>query len=242
MPRRSAVVLTLLCASALVISACGGGGGAAPPETINPSVRDQLAADVAVVQVTDLPDTFAPKSATDSDSVSSDEAGQASPEVDKCIRAVAGTDESTLANARTATAKRVFNNGVRQELVTVEGRVEMYKDATLPKQQMAGLSQASVSACIKKVFVDVFTRTNANVDRIAVHTQKIDGVGDESAGFVVSGPATTADGVDIAFGGEFHIARVGRVLVWTYLFSLQVTPDHALAVSTIKAMTHRVQQ
>jgi hypothetical protein len=223
----------------LVLAACGGGGGGATSETIKPEVRDTLAADVAVLQVTDLSGSFS----TNASSSSSAEAeGQASPAADKCFQTATGLDPAAFDKERTALAKRVFQTlSTRQELVTVEGKVEIFRDAASLSSRFASLSKPSVRDCLKQIFVDVFAKQHATVDRISVASSKIDNVGDASVGFAVTGPVTTAEGIEVAFGAEFHIARVGRAQVEAYVFSLQVTPDHSLAVAALTKMARRVQ-
>jgi hypothetical protein len=228
-----------ILAGVLLLAACGGGGGGATSETIKPEVRDALAADVAVLQVTDLSGSF---SSNASSSSSSDAEGQASPAADKCFQAATGLDQAAFDKERTATAKRVFQTvSTRQELVTVEGKVEVFRDAASLSSRFAALSKPPVSECLKQIFVDVFTKQHAAVDRISVTTSKIGNVGDDSVGFAITGPVTTADGIEVAFGAEFHLARVGRAQVEAYVFSLQVTPDHSLAVAALTKMARRVQ-
>jgi hypothetical protein len=231
--------LATILAGVLVLAACGGGGGGATSQTIKPEVRDALAADVAVLQVNDLSGTFSSKTNSNS---SSDAEGQASPAADKCFQTAAGLDQAALDNDRTATAKRVFQTlSTHQELVTVEGKVEIFRDVASFSSRFASFSKPQVRDCLKQIFVDVFTKQHASVDRISVASSKIDNVGDESVGFAITGPVTTADGIEVAFGAEFHLARVGRAEVEAYVFSLQVTPDHSLAVAALTRMARRVQ-
>jgi hypothetical protein len=228
-----------ILAGVLVLAACGGGGGGATSETIKPEVRDALTADVAVLQLTDLSGSFSSNARSTS---SSDAEGQASPAADKCFQAATGLDQAAFDNERTATAKRVFQTtSSRQELVTVEGKVEIFRDAASLTSRFAAFSKPPVRDCLKQIFVDVFAKQGAKVDRISVGSSKIDDVGDESVGFAITGPVTTAEGIEVAFGAEFHLARVGRAEVEAYVFSLQVTPDHSLAVAALTKMARRVQ-
>jgi hypothetical protein len=225
-------------AGVLVLAACGGGGGGATSETIKPEVRDQLAADAAVLQVSDLTGRFV---ANASSGASSSVDGQASPAADKCFQSATGLDQAASDDERTAQSKRVFTTtSSRQELVTVEGKVEIFRDAASLTTRFASFAKPSVRDCLKQIFVDVFTKQGATVDRISIATSKIDNVGDESIGFAITGPSTV-DGIDVAFGAEFHLARVGRAEVEAYVFSLQVTPDHSLAVAALTKMARRVQ-
>jgi hypothetical protein len=129
----------------------------------------------------------------------------------------------------------------RQELVTVEGKVEIFRDANSLASRFPSFAKPPVRDCLKQIFVDVFAKQGATVDRISVAPSTIDNVGDESVGFAITGPVTTADGIEVAFGAEFHLARVGRAQVEAYVFSLQVTPDHSLAVAALTKMARRVQ-
>lgn len=225
-------------AAIAMLAACGGGGGrGSTADTIDPKVTDQLAADAAVLQASDLPEGFASSSSSSSSSSSDD--SQASEDAQKCFEAAIGFDPNTFDKDRTAKAKRKFKFGSGRDLVTVDGEVEVYRDAANVAAQIAALGQPDVAECFRQAFVAQFTAIGATVGDLTVTPIKVDGVGEEQSGLLVSGPVTV-NGVDIAFAAEFNYTQVGRFALTASVLSLQGTPDHSLAVTAMTAMANRL--
>ena len=222
----------------VTLAACGsGGGGGSTADTIDPKVTDQLTADATVLQASDLPEGFA--SSSSSSSSSSSEDAQASEDAQKCFEAAIGIDPNTFDKDRTAKAKRKFKIGSGLDAVTVEGEVEVYRDAANVAAQISALGQSGVAECFRAAFVAEFTALGASVGEFSVTPIKVDGVGDEQSGLLVTGPLTL-NGVDIAFAAEFNYTRVGRFALTASVLSARGALDHSLAVTAMTAMANRV--
>ena len=200
-------------------------------------MSEQLTADNVALQPSDLPGSFSSKSSSSSSSSSSD--AQASADADQCFRSAAGTDLSTFDKERTAKAKRAFDAGQGLDGVEVTADVEVYRDPGNVTPQIAAMAKPEVGECFRKLFVDEFTAAGATVGDVAIAPAKVEGVGDGQAGFLITGPVTIK-GVDVNFGIEFDFTQVGRFGLMVTVLSLAGTPDHALAVTSMKAMSERV--
>jgi hypothetical protein len=233
--RKPAVLLATL----MVLAACSGGGTTrATSQTIDPKVSDQLAANAAVLQASDLPGSFSSESSSSSSSSSA--APQVSLGANRCLTSATGQASSAPDNAPIATAEREYAIGLRLDAIIVAGRVEMYRDATAPASKLAAFGQTATTDCVKKFYVDQLTAVGATVGEVSVTGSKVDGFGDEQAGFLVSFVATI-DAVDHPFAIEFDFTRNGRVGLTVSVVSPRGL-DHSLAVTAMKAMAHRSSQ
>jgi hypothetical protein len=227
----------MIVSIAMMVAACGGGGsGGATSGTIDPKVADQLAANAAVLQASDLPGLFSSHSS--SSSSSTDTAPRS--DADRCFTPAADQSSSALDQDVTAKADREYAIGFRLDTVIVGGRVEMYRDATGPSSKLATYGQPAVTDCLKKLYVDQLTAVGATVGDVTITPSKIEGVGDEQGGFLLSFVATI-DGVVHPFAIEFDFTRVRRVGLTVSVFSPR-GPDHSLTVTAMKAMVARLSQ
>lgn len=229
--RRSVIVIVVLA-----FGACGGSGSGATPDTIAPSVADQLTADATVLQASDLPGAFQSSSSSASSS-SSDDHGQQAQQADQCFESATGIKVSN--SNRTGKASRTYATGTGVNALEVGAEVDVYRDDSGLHDQLLALSQPTVANCFKRAFVDAITGKSGTVADLTVVSSKVEGIGDEQAGFVLSGPVVV-NGVTINFGGEFDFTRVGRVALTTSVLSLDGVPDHTVAVSAMKAMVGRL--
>jgi len=233
--RRWVIVISAVT-SVVALVACGGGGGAAPPDTIAPAVADQLTADASVLQAGDLPGSFQ-SSSSSSASSSSDDHGEGSVAVDQCF--ASATDQKLTSASRTGRASRTFVRGAGLDAFAVAAEVDVFHDDAGLREFIAAFGQPSVTNCLRRAFVDSFSALGGTVGELTVVPSKVEGVGDDQAGFVVSG-GLSVNGVVIAFSGEFDFTRVGRVALTLSLLSLNSAPDHNIAVSAMKAMVRRL--
>ena len=213
----------------VLLAACGGGGGGATSQTINPTVRDQLAADAAVLQAPDLPQLFAAQE--------SSSAAAATPACDpnECFNPGGLQRDDVVADAQ-----REYAIGYRLDAIIVRGMVEMFRDDAAATAKLESFARPAVTDCLKALYVEQLTAVGATVGEVTITPSKVEGLGDEQAGFVLSFVATI-DGVDYPFAVEFDFTRVGRAGLTTSVFSPRGL-DHALAVTAMTAMVNRLQQ
>jgi hypothetical protein len=234
--RKGALLLaTTLMATMLL--ACGG-GGAGPPATIPPAVRDQLSADAAVLQLSDLPERFA----TLTDSSSSDSSSSDIPQgrdPTECLDAPSGDTSATPELVVTAKARRQYVIGARLDAIIVSGRVEVFRDAAAAGDRVKVFGRPAVTDCLKALYVQQLTAIGGTVGDVTVAPAKVEGLGDEQTGFVLSFTATI-EGIDHPFAIEFDFTRVNRAGVTVSVFSPRGL-DHALSVSAMTAMVNRLQ-
>jgi hypothetical protein len=226
----------VILATLMVLAACGGGGGGATSDTIDPKVTDQLAANAAVLQASDLPGLFSSNSSSSSSTADQ----QVSLDANQCFTSATDQQSSAPDKELIAAAEREYAIGLRLDAVIVRGRVEMYRDATTPGSKLAAFGQSAVTDCLKRLYVDQLSAVGATVGDVSVTRSKVEGTGDEQAGFLISFVATI-DGVDHPFAIEFDFTRVGRVGLIVSVISPRGL-DHSLAVTAMTAMAHRLSQ
>jgi hypothetical protein len=227
MRKHAALVLTVL------LGACGGGGGGSTSPTINPTVRDQLAADVAVLQASDLPELFASRSSSSSE----DTVEQRDP--DECLDPSPAQNSNASDNV-TAETEREFAIGLRLDAIIVRGGVAMYSDPAAPTAKLTAFGQPSVTDCLKALYIEQLTAVGGTVGDVTVTPSKVEGLGDGQSGFILAF-LVTLDGVDHPFAAEFDFTRVGRAGLTVSVFSPRGI-DHSLAVTAMNAMVNRLQQ
>jgi hypothetical protein len=219
--------------SAVLLVACGGGTAASTSDTINPAVRDQLAADAAVLQVSDLPDLFAAHSSSSSQDT------PVSRNPSECLDPATGQN-SNASDDLVAAAQREFAIGFRLDAIIVRGVIQIYRDPAAPTAKLGAFGQSGVTECLKKLYVEQLTAVGGTVGDVSVTPSKVEGVGDEQSGFVLSF-LVTIDGVDHPFAAEFDFTRVGRAGLTVSVFSPRGL-DHSLAVTAMTAMINRFEQ
>jgi hypothetical protein len=215
-------------------AACGGGGGGATSDTINPKVADQLAADAAALQASDLPGTFSSYASSSSSGTDS----QAPSDPRECFAPATNQESSALDNALIAKAEREYVIGFRLDSVIVGGEVEIFRDATGPCSKLASYGQPAVTDCLGKLYMDQLTAIGATVGAVSVTRSKVAGIGDEQSGFLLSLVATIA-GVDHPFAIEYDFTRVGRAGLTVSVFSPR-GPDKAMSATAMTAMVKRL--
>lgn len=230
--RRRALVL----ATTVVLAACGGSGSGGPAATIKPRVADQLTADATVLQASDLTGSFQSSSSSDSNSSSNDHGEQAQTAVG-CIQTATKIRPSS--GDPVGKASRAYQSGAGLNAVEVGAEVDVYRDDSGLHEQLAAFDQPAVANCLKRAFLDTITAQGGLIREITVAPSKIEGLGDDQAGLVLSGPGTV-NGVAVNFGAEFDFTRVGRIALTTTLVSFNGVPDHAIAVTAMTAMVNRL--
>ena len=218
----------------LALVACGGGGGGGPSPTIAPAVRDQLAADAAVLQLSDLPRQFA---ALGSES-SSDQAPLSDP--NQCIDPPPTQGAAMPELVVTARAHRQYAIGLRLDAVIVRGTVEVFRDAESAAGKAAEFGRPEVIDCLEALYVQQLTALGGAVGEVTASPSKVEGLGDEQTGFVLSFVAAL-NGVEYPFAFEFDFTRVNRAGVTVSVLSPRGI-DHALATSAMTPMVNRLQQ
>jgi hypothetical protein len=221
---------TAVMAVVMMVAACGGGSsGGAPSDTIDPKLRDQLTADVAVLQAADLPGSFS--RSTSSPSSTSDASESVSGAAAECFQ---------TNDARTAFSVREFVNGPQLRHIIVRGEVETHADASSLSGKLAAVTSSAASKCMKQFIGRLFAVEAGVVGDVAVVPSKVDAGFDEQAGFVftvpVSGNGDFTIGVEIVFG------RVDRFKATASVVAFDKTPDHSLVVAAMKAMANRLRQ
>ena len=222
--RKHAVIL-----SSVLLVACGGGGGASTSDTINPTVRDQLAADAGVLQLSDLPELFASRSSS-----SSADAGE-TRDPNECLNP--GTEER---DDLVAASEREFSIGFRLDAIIVRGNVEMFRDVAAATAKLAAFNRPAVADCLKSLYVQQLAAVGGTVGDVTVTPSTVEGLGDERSGFALSF-LVTIDEVDHPFAAEFDFTRVGRAGLTVSVLSPRGL-DHSLAVTAMTAMVNRLQQ
>lgn len=225
MRMRVAIVATAL------LMACGGGGGGVTSQTIKPTARDQLAADAAVLQAPDLPALFASQASTSS-------TGTTERDPKECFAPAAGQSPDPASEV-VADSEREYAIGFRLDAIIVRGTVEMFRDDAGATAKLASFGQSAVTNCLKALYVEQLTAVGGTVGAVSVTPSKVEGLGEEQAGFVLSFVATL-DAVDHPFAVEFDFTRVGRVGLTVSVFSPRGL-DHSLAVTAMTAMVNRLQ-
>lgn len=229
--RRWSLVLAVVA-----LAACGGGSGGTTSDTIAPAVADQLTADATVLQAGDLPGSFQSSSSSEA-SASSDDHGQGNVAVDQCF--ASATDQKLTSATRTGRANRSYEKGAGVDAFAAAAEVDVYRDDTGLREFVAAFDQPSVTNCLRRAFVDSFAAVGGTVGELTLVPSKVDAIGDDQAGFVVTG-GLSVNGAIVAFGGEFDFTRVGRVALTLSLLSVGGAPDHAIAVGAMKAMVRRL--
>jgi hypothetical protein len=216
----------------VLLAACSGGGGAATSQTISPKVVDQLAADVAALQVTDLPERFS----SHSSSSSADTPESRNP--NECLDPPDG-QSSNSSDDVVAEVEREFAIGLRLDAIIVTGRVQLFRDVAIATSTVSAFGRSAVTDCLKSLYAEQLTAVGGTVGDVAITASKVAGLGDEQAGFVLSF-VVTLDQVDHPFAAEFDFTRVGRAGLTVSVFSPRGL-DHSLAVMAMTAMVNRLQ-
>jgi hypothetical protein len=203
----------------LVLSACGGGGGSATVATIDPKVANQIAVDAAVLQASDLAGNWNTNRALTDSSTSRDKVSEAAAE---CFR----TDGDDV----TANALREFLSGPSLGHVIVRGELESHRDATSLTGKLTAFTQEAASSCLKQYILHLFSPGGGVVGDLAITPSKVDGVGDEQGGFLISAPVSLN-------ALDFTIGRATMTVI-----NFDTIPDHALAVAGMKATAHRLAE
>jgi hypothetical protein len=211
----------------LIAAACGGSGGPAGNDTIDPTVRDQLTADAAVLQVDDLVGTFSRASSKKSADASESVSGAA----DECFQ---------TNGAKTAFSVREFVNGPQLRHIIVRGEVETYADASSLTGKLTAFTPAAASTCMQQFIGRLFAAEGGVAGEVAVVPSRVDADFDEQVGFVFTVPVSS-DG-DFTIGVEILLGRIDRVRSTAIVVAFDRTPDHSLAVAAMTAMANRLRQ
>jgi hypothetical protein len=222
--------LAMTLGALIVTAACsGGGGGGATSATIKPTVRDQLAADAAVLQAADLPGSFS--RSTSSSSSGSDATESVSSAADECFR---------TNDAETASSVREFVNGPQLRHIIVRGEVEAHADVSSLTGKLTAFTPADASTCMKQFIGRLFAAEGGVVGDVAVLPSEVDADFDEQGGFVFT--VLVSENGDFTIGVEIVFGRVGRFRATASVVAFDKTPDHALALAAMKAMENRLRQ
>jgi hypothetical protein len=219
--------VSLFFVVALIVAGCGGGGGTGPVDTINPTVRDQLAADAAVTQVSDLSGYFIHASTRSSSS--SDASESVSGAAAECF---------PTNDAKTASAVREFVNGPQLRHIIVRGEVETHADASTLTGKLTAFTPATAAECMKQFIARLFASEGGVVGEVAVTPSKVDASFDEQVGFVFTVPVSSGGAFTI--GVEIVLGRVDRFRSTVSVVAFDHTPDHSLAVAAMAAMANRL--
>ena len=221
----------ILWALALLVMACSDDKKRAPDAAL-----DQVAADSAVLRVSDVP--------LYSEEPSTSSTGSDAPEGDDpiatCVQQTTGLDLNALKKDRTARSVRTLSSGDGSGQTEIEGSIEIYRDDRLLAQEVGALLNPDVQQCVKSAFQNSFAANDIDLPDLSITVSKLDGVGDEAASILVKG-TYSAPGTQAAFTSEVQFVRAGRATVSATVTSFNKEPDHDLGVNAIKAMLQRLR-
>jgi hypothetical protein len=217
-----------------LLAACG--GGSSKPDT----AKDQAKADNIVLRASDLPDGFAVKESSSSDSSgSTDSSSDATQQqFDDCVEGKSGVSGADDKAHTTAKAKATYEQGTGLDSVEVEGEAQLYDEEAIVAKELSALQDPAFGDCIQPAFESSFTNEGATDVALTVTPTSVDGIGDGGAGYLVSGNVTIT-GVKVAFATELGFVRVGRTALTTFVTSLTGDADHDLLTRSLSAMAGR---
>jgi hypothetical protein len=213
----------------ITIAACGGGGSSAPPPTIDPTTKDQLSVDAAVLQMSDLPGSWSTnrQASTAADQLPSRD--EVLTIADTCFRTPDGI---------TATTAREFLSGPTLGHVLVRGVVEAHQDASTLTGKLPAFTADATKACVQQEIQKILP--GATITDISVVPSTVAGAGDERGGFLIT--VRLASGAEFAIGEDIVFARFGRFRAACTVVTFDTTPDHALCAEGLKAMGRRLEE
>jgi len=218
------VALTFVAATA----ACGGGGSSGPPPTIDPTTKDQLRVDAAVLQASDLPGAWSTNrpASTASDELPSRE--DVLSIADRCFATPDGI---------TATTAREFLSGPTLGHVLARGVVEAHSDAATVTGKLPAFTAEATKACVEQEIRKIFPGAVADV---AVVPSIPGSAGDERGGFLIT--VHLSNGADFFIGEDIVFARFGRFRAACTVVNFDTQPDHAVCTEALKAMGRRLEE